>query len=118
MDVAFSATCVAFLRSPGGRLRVLLCIDRGDEPLFDGDPALLAEHRPGAPSEQLLLEGPDALAASTVQQARALLAPRLVELLDQAFDDAGEFRRERLIGRAIEFRAPAAAFDPFDEGGD
>lgn len=117
MDVAFTATCVAFVRSPGGRLRVLLCVDRGDQQLFDGEPALLAEHRPGCAPEQLLLEGPDAVAVPAVQRVRALLAQQLVELLDQACDDAGEFHRERLVGRSVEFQAPAGVFDtPLDPG--
>lgn len=111
MDVAFSATCVAFVRGADGRLRVLLCVDRGDERLFGGDPALLVEHRPGAAASELVLDGPDALPAAALDALRDLLADRLAQLLDDAFDDTGEFRRERLLGRTVEFRAPRAILD-------
>lgn len=111
MDVAYTATCVAFVRSVGGQLRVLLCIDRGDEQLFDGDPALLVEHRPGAAASELLLEGPDAVPAASLRALRDLLADRVARLLDDACDDTGEFRRELLLGRTIQFNAPRSVFD-------
>lgn len=118
MDVAFNATCVAFVRSAGGRLSVLLCVDRGAERLFDGDPALLAEHRPGASPDQLVLDGPEAVPAASIDLLHGRLAEPLARLLDDAWDETGEFQRDRVLGQSVEFVAPAAILDVHDDVGD
>ena len=111
METDFELVAVAFMRTTGGRVRVLLAVDRAGEQLFDGEPALLLEHRPGAPAEQVLLEGADRIDATAIAHALDATRDALVELVDAAFDELGQFDGQRLLGRSIAFRAAIDSFD-------
>lgn len=108
MSARFELVAIAFLRAAGGRMHVLLAASRDGIDLFDGEPVLLVEHRPGSDPEAMHVEGadvvPDALVAVIRTHARAPLA----RLVDDAFDDAGELDGQRLVGRSIAFTAPDA----------
>jgi hypothetical protein len=101
VESTFELVAVAFLRSTGGMVRVLLAVDRAGEQLFEGEPALLAEHRPGRPAEELRLEGPDRLAAEVVREVEELTRDLLVDLVESAFDASGTFDGERMLGRPV-----------------
>ncbi|MBC7462418.1 MAG: hypothetical protein H7287_13760 [Thermoleophilia bacterium] len=100
---------VAFLRSVGGLFSILLAVDEGDAQLFDGEPALLVVHRPGAPAEALQVEGAEALIPAAVEVV-ASVATELVNLIEAAFTSAGEFDGERLLGARIAIDAPTGSF--------
>ncbi|MCW2921474.1 MAG: hypothetical protein JWL76_1348 [Thermoleophilia bacterium] len=111
MTATFQLVAVAFLRSTGGRVRVLLAIDRDGEQLFDGEPALLLEHRPGAPAGTIELETADRIRASAIDVVHAAVAAELAQLVEDAHDEFGQLDGERLLGRSAEFSARADTFD-------
>ena len=111
MPATFDLVAVAFLRSTGGRVRVLLAIDRDGEQLFDGEPALLLEHRPGASHSDLGLEGADRIPTSAIDIVLAEAATQLVRLVEEAHDAFGQLDGDRLLGRGARFHAPASTFD-------
>ncbi|MCB0880066.1 MAG: hypothetical protein KDC46_13930 [Thermoleophilia bacterium] len=110
MHADFQLTCVAFARSTGGRVRLLLAVDRGEEQLFDGEPVLLVDHRPGSRHEQLELTGPDAMEPAIVQQVHAAAALQLAALVDAAFDETGSFDGQRILGTGPTVALPAGLF--------
>lgn len=111
MECSFELVAVAFMRTVGGRVRVLLAIDRDGEQLFEGEPALLVEHRPGQPSSELVVDGADRIRAAAFAWVAEQAAAELVELVDAAFDELGQFDGQRLLGRGIAMRGPANSFD-------
>jgi hypothetical protein len=111
VTATFELVAVAFLRSTGGRVRVLLAIDRDGQQLFDGEPALLVEHRPGAPAAELALETADRIRPSAVDVVLAAITDDLARLVDEAHDELGQLDGERLLGRGASLRAPADTFD-------
>ncbi len=110
MPATFQLVVVAFLRSTGGRVRVLLAIDRDGEQLFEGEPALLAEHRPGSPPDELALEAAGRIRAGAVDVVLASVAAQIVAMIDGAHDDFGQLVGERLLGRSATFDAPSDTF--------
>ncbi|MCW2972343.1 MAG: hypothetical protein JWN72_616 [Thermoleophilia bacterium] len=110
MTSTFSLIPVAFLRSVGGSLSVLLAVDEGDAQLFGGEPALLVVHRPGADPAALQVEGAEALVPAAVEVV-ASVATELAALVDGAFTSAGEFDGELLLGARITVAAPVGSFD-------
>jgi hypothetical protein len=106
----YQLTCVAFVRSTGGRIRVLLTIDRDGLPLFDGDPALLVEHRPWTEPGSLTVDGPDSLDPVAYEVVHRSVAPELASIVDEAHDRTGAFDASRLLGRSVGFEAPVDAF--------
>lgn len=111
MTATFHLVAVAFLRSTGGRVRVLLAVDRDGEQLFDGEPALLIEHRPGRAPRELVLEAADSIRPEATELVLAAVANELVQLVEQALDDFGQLDGERLLGRSTSLAAPADTFD-------
>jgi hypothetical protein len=111
VESTFELVVVAFLRSTGGVVRVLLAVDRDGEQLFDGEPALLAEHRPGAPAAQLELEGPERVDAAAVATIADLARTELARIVEHAFDDTGQFDGERILGTAVRVVAPRGSLD-------
>ena len=109
MTSTFALIPVAFLRSVGGVFSVLLAVDEGDAQLFDGEPALLVVHRPGAPAADMQVEGAEALVPAAVEVV-AGVATELVRLIDAAFTDDGAFDGERLLGARVVVDAPAGSF--------
>ena len=109
-EVRYTLMAVAFVRSVGGRVRLLVSVD-GEAPLFDGEPVLLVEHRPGAAAADLVVEPSDQVAASVSHLVVERAGIALVELVEQAFDGTGQFVGERLLGTTVELSAPADAFD-------
>lgn len=99
------------MHTVGGRVRLLLAVDREGLALFDGDPVLLAEHRPGADPEELLLEGPDALPARGVRRIWIAAHRQLADLVVLAFDEQGSFDGQRVLGHVIDVSLPARTFD-------
>lgn len=98
----FQLVAVAFVRSVGGRVRLLLAIDRDGVPLFDGEPALLVEHRPGAAASDMSVEGAEGIDASALAVVRERASAALAELIGSAVDASGSFDGNRLLGRDIE----------------
>jgi hypothetical protein len=111
VESGFELVAVAFVRSTGGRIRVLLAVDRDGEQLFDGEPALLAEHRPGSSPDELQLDGADAIDVDAVARVRALVAVELAALVEGSFNRRGEFDGQLLLGRTVAFRGPVNSFD-------
>ncbi len=111
MDVTFQFTCVAYSRSVGGAMRVLLAIDQGDRMLFDGEPVLLAEHRPSADASALRVEGPDAMDPVVVELVRSAIAIPLAALVDGSFGRDGELRLEQLLDARVAVLLPSDTFD-------
>jgi hypothetical protein len=111
MHETFELTCVAYSRSTGGTMRLLLAIERDGEPLFDGEPALLVEHRPGDDPSSLRAEGPDALDAAATELVRTAAAQDLAALVDSAFDRTGELRADLLLDRSVRVELPRGTFD-------
>ena len=111
MESTFELVAVAFLRSTGGEVRVLLAVDRDGEQLVDGEPALLASHRPGRSAEHVQLEGPERVAAEIVQQVAQLARIELARLVEEAFDEVGAFDGERMLGRSVRISAPHGLLD-------
>ena len=109
MTSTFALIPVAFLRSVGGMFSVLLAVDEGDAQLFDGEPALLVVHRPGASAAELQVEGAEALVPDAVEVV-ASVASELVRLIEGAFDDDGAFDGERLLGARVVVDAPVGSF--------
>ncbi|MCW2926910.1 MAG: hypothetical protein JWM86_878 [Thermoleophilia bacterium] len=107
----FELVVVAFVRSTGGRVRVLMAVDRDGEQLFDGEPVLLVDHRPGDHHDALVLEGPDGLDPSAVAAVRAAGSAVLVALVEGAFTDDGSFDGTRMLDRPVTLRLPNRAFD-------
>jgi hypothetical protein len=110
VTATFQLVAVAFLRSTGGRVRVLLAVDRDGDQLFDGEPALLLEHRPGRSASELALEGADRIPAAAIDLALAAAATDLARLVDEAHDELGQFDGERLLGRGATFEAAPDTF--------
>ena len=110
VDATFQLVAIAFLRSTGGRVRVLLAIDRDGEQLFEGEPALLLEHRPGRPAGELVLESADRIPDAATDAVLGHCAAELAQLVDQAHDESGQLDGERLLGRAATFVAAHATF--------
>ncbi|MCW2949994.1 MAG: hypothetical protein JWN41_1007 [Thermoleophilia bacterium] len=109
MTATYYLIPIAFIRSTGGAFKVLLAIDHENQPLFDGEPAVLITHRPGAQSHELRAEGaaalaPDALLAVT--SAASLIA----HAIDSAHDREGNFMADQLLGRRITLVAPRGIF--------
>jgi hypothetical protein len=111
VESTFELVAVAFLRSTGGEVRVLLAVDRDGEQLFDGEPALLASHRPGRDAGQLQLEGPERVASAVVERVAELARIELARLVEEAFDEVGTFDGERMLGRSVRICAPRGLLD-------
>ena len=111
MTATLQLVAVAFLRSTGGRVRVLLAVDRDGMQLFDGEPALLVEHRPGRAADELVLEAADRIRASAVDVVLAAVATDLAQLVEDAHDEFGQLDGERLLGRGATLVAPVDTFD-------
>jgi hypothetical protein len=111
MTATFQLTCVAYVRSTGGRVRLLLAIDRDGRPLFDGEPALLVEHRPGAPASRLLVEGPEGMDDAALELVHMSTGDAMARLIDDAHDEQGTLCGERLLGSAVSMQARAGSFD-------
>lgn len=109
MTTTYHLTPVAFVRTTGGRLNVLLAVDEGDLHLFDGEPALLVSHRPGAAHHELQVEGAEALDARAIDAVRGV-AHELARLIEGAFDVRGEFDGQRLLGQRVPVVASAGCF--------
>ena len=110
MESTFQLIVVACVRSTGGRIRLLLAIDRGNHQLFDGEPALLVEHRPGSDPSQLIVEGPDGMAQSSLELVRRGAGGAIGELLISGFDETGAWDMTRIIGSEITLVAPRDTF--------
>ncbi|MEO6867798.1 MAG: hypothetical protein ABI200_07230 [Gaiellales bacterium] len=110
MKIDHQLIIVAFVRTTGGRIRVLLGVDRAGTQLFGGEPVLLVEHRPGQPSSELEIEGSDQLDASLVKHIGTMTAVAIVEAIEAAFDDSGNFVSERLLGCSLSYLASPDAF--------
>jgi len=110
----YQLVAVAFVHGVGGRMRVLFAVDREGKQLFGGEPAVLVEHRPGAPHATLEIEGADAISAPALSHLRSS-SEHLAQLIEGAFDREGTFRREQLLGHHVELRGPAALFEHSDE---
>lgn len=106
---SFQLIAVAFVRSTGGAVRVLLAIDRDGEPLHEGEPAVLIEHRPGADPSTMEAEVAGAVPAVA---ADAVLenATELAACIEAAFDRSGTFDGQRLLGTGVTFSAPHDTF--------
>ena len=111
METTFELVAVAFLRASGGAVRVLLAIDRDGEQLFDGEPALLLEHRPGHPAAELTLECAELLDAAAVARLADAARDALVGLVEAAFDEDGGFDGTRMLGRSVAVSAPRDSFE-------
>lgn len=105
----FQLVAVAFLRTTGGRVRVLLAIDRDGEQLHDGEPALLVEHRPGQSPTELVVDRADAVPEAAVELVTRH-APALVRLVEDACDEFGQLIGERLLGSGIDVRGARDSF--------
>ena len=90
---------------------MLLAIDRDGDQLFDGEPALLLEHRPGNAVEHVRLEAADAIQPQATELVLGAIAAELARLVEDAHDEFGQLDGERLLGRAASLDAP---FDTFD----
>lgn len=109
MNVVHELVAVAFLRSAGGRVRVLLAVDRDGQQLHDGEPVLLVEHRPGAAPDRIHVEPASVLPEGAVQHvldARVELAG----LVDACMTADGGFDGDLLLGRAVRIHAPSSSF--------
>lgn len=107
----FQMTCVAFVRSTGGTVRLLLSLDRDGEPMFEGQPVLLAELRPGSAPASIRIEGPDAMPADAVAVVADSAATQIAALVEAAHGPDGSFDGNRMIGQSC---AIAARVDQFD----
>lgn len=105
VDSTFDLVAVAFVHAASGRVRVLLAVDRDGSPLFDGEPALLFEHRHGRPSTEAALEGADRIDAAAVAQIARRAHEELAALVESAFDETGMFDGQRMLGRSVSVRA-------------
>lgn len=109
--VRYTLVAVAFVRSVGGLLRVLLlAVDADGEPLHGGEPVLMLEVRPGAGPETVVVEPADALPATVHSIVAEQVAAPFVVMVEAAFDDTGEFQGNRLAGSTVEVHAPAGSF--------
>ena len=90
---------------------MLLAVDRDGEQLFDGEPALLLEHRPGRAPRELVLEAADNIRPAVTELVLAAVAHELAQLVEDAHDDFGQLDGERLLGRSTSLDAPADTFD-------
>lgn len=111
MTATFELVAVAFLRRTGGRVGVLFAIDRDGEQLFGGEPALLVEHRPGGPVQDLQVETADGIDGSASALVHASAATELAQLVEEAHDEYGQLDGARLLGRSATFDAAADTFD-------
>lgn len=111
MDAGFELVAVAFTRNAAGRVRLLLAIDRDGEQLFGGEPALLAEHRPGAPAAEIVIEGADRIPESAFDVVQRATHDQLAALVDSCFDRSGQFDGQRMLGRGVTMRAASDVFD-------
>jgi hypothetical protein len=100
---------VAFLRSTGGMVNVLLAVDEGDEQLFEGEPALLVAHRPGSPPHELRVETAAALAQESLDAVQRV-ADVLAQLIEGAYTRQGEFDPDLLLGKRVPLDAPSGTF--------
>ncbi|MCW2959703.1 MAG: hypothetical protein JWM25_1812 [Thermoleophilia bacterium] len=96
----YELTAVAFIQSVGGEIGVLLAVDRDGEQLFDGEPALLMRHRPGADHGALHLEGAEVVPVELVEELRAGAAD-LAGLVEGAHARDGMFDGGRLVGGVV-----------------
>jgi hypothetical protein len=110
VESTFDLVAVAFMRSVGGRVRVLLAIDRDGEQLFEGEPALLVEHRPGTAASELVVDGADRIDPAAFELVARLAAAELAALIEASFDETGEFDGQRLLGRPVQLRARSDCF--------
>ena len=101
---------VAFIRQTGGRVHVLFAIDELGEDRHDGEPVLLVDHRPGDAPTSLVVEAADEIPAQGVDHVREQ-ATQLASWIDSAFDAAGTFDGERILGEAHRFDAPPGVFN-------
>jgi hypothetical protein len=111
VESSFELVAVAFMRTTGGRVRVLLAIDRDGEQLFNGEPALLVEHRPGAALDTLEVDGPDGMSRSVTDAVAQVAGAALAELIAGSFTRDGSFDGGLLLGRSISIRLASGAFD-------
>lgn len=102
----------AFLRQTGGSLHVLFAVRDADGAwFFDGEPALIVQHRPGEDPQEIDVEGADALDGGTVELV-ARERPALAACIEAAFDTQGSFDGELLLAQRVLVRAPRDAFGP------
>lgn len=109
-DVHFTLVAMAFVRSAGGAVSVLFGVDQEGVPLFDGEPVLIVQHRPGADPDLLEVDVADALPPQSGDLVAERAGRSLVELVDGAFDRQGSFDGERLLGRGVDLVASADSF--------
>jgi hypothetical protein len=109
VDSAFQLVAVAFLHTAGGRMRVLLAIDRDGEQLHGGEPALLVEHRPGRSPAELVVDCADAVPDAAVELVTGH-APALARLVEDACDEFGQLVGERLLGTGITIHGARESF--------
>jgi len=90
-------------------MRVLLAVDQDGEQLFEGDPVLLVEQRPGT-TGGLEVDGADAVPAAAIAHVLSV-ATELEALVEAAFDREGAFQRELLLGKHVELPGPVDLFE-------
>ena len=93
---------VAYARSTGGRVRLLLAVEQDGQRLHEGEPVLLVEHHPAQPGSSVAVEGADVLEVDVVEHVAAVAGPAIVTLVDDAFDETGAWAPERILGKSIE----------------
>jgi hypothetical protein len=96
----YELTAVAFIHSVGGEIGVLLAVDRDGEQLFEGEPALLIRHRPGADPGSMHVEGAEIVPEELVGQLRSGAAD-LAALVESAHARDGTFDGGRLVGSSV-----------------
>lgn len=110
MEVEFQLVVVAFVRSAGGQVRVLLAIDREGVQLHEGEPVLLASVRPHA-TDPVVVEGPDEMDPERTTAVSRYAGERLRAMVESAFDEQGSLAAERLLGRSATWVGPPEWFD-------
>lgn len=105
----FELVAVAFVAGAGGRIGVLFVVDRDGVPLFDGEPSVLVQHRPGAAAGAMVVEVPERCPASA-QELVAGATEAIARVLDAAYDQFGELVREQLLGSTVEMEGARDAF--------
>ena len=90
---------------------VLYTVDRDDHALHDGDPVVLVEHRPGSPVTDLSIELSEQVPAAAAAFVHTHAADQLLVMIEDAFDSAGMFDGERLLGCNVSFLAQPGTFE-------
>ncbi|MCW2956109.1 MAG: hypothetical protein JWO69_978 [Thermoleophilia bacterium] len=106
MPVRNDLIAVAFHHGTGGQLRVLLAVDRDGDPMYDGEPAIMATHRPGDDPSRMELEGAEAVPSEFVSELGVAVG-QLAAVLEAAFERDGSFSGARLVGQVVTVEVPA-----------